>query len=98
MFFNACDTGAVGTIFGEVGGWAAAFLSRQFGGFIAPLWSVEDDDAAIVADELLKGIITERQPIGEVLRALRAKHGSTSPTFYSYLLYGDATARLDAAA
>jgi hypothetical protein len=94
VFLNACDTGAVGTIFGEVGGWAAAFLSRQFGGFIAPLWSVEDDDAAIVADELLKGIITEQQPIGEVLRALRAKHGSTSPTFYSYLYYGDVTASL----
>ena len=94
VFFNACDVGASGTLFGEVGGWASAFLSRQFGGFIAPLWSVEDEDAAVVADELLTGIVTQRQPIGEVLRAMRAKHGRTSPTFYSYLYYGDVTASL----
>ncbi len=94
VFFNACEVGAAGTIFGEVGGWAAAFLSRQFGGFIAPLWSVEDEDASVVASELLRGIITERRPIGEVMRQLRINHGDVSPTFYSYLYYGDVTARL----
>ena len=94
VFFNACEVGAVGSIFGEVGGWAEAFLSRQFGGFIAPLWSVEDEDAGVVAEELLQGIVTRHEPIGEVLRGLRAKHGKESPTFYSYLYYGDVTARL----
>jgi hypothetical protein len=94
VFFNACEVGAAGTIFGEVGGWAAAFLSRQFGGFIAPLWSVEDEDASVVASELLRGIITERRPVGEVMRQLRINHGDISPTFYSYLYYGDVTARL----
>jgi hypothetical protein len=94
VFFNACEVGATGTIFGEVGGWAAAFLGRQFGGFIAPLWSVEDEDAGVVAEELLTGIVSQHHPIGEVLRALRAKHGKTSPTFYSYLYYGDVTASL----
>jgi hypothetical protein len=94
VFFNACEVGAAGTIFGEVGGWAAAFLGRQFGGFIAPLWSVEDEDASVVASELLRGIITERRPIGEVMRHLRINYGDVSPTFYSYLYYGDVTARL----
>jgi hypothetical protein len=94
VFFNACEVGAAGSIFGEVGGWAAAFLSRQFGGFIAPLWSVEDDDAGRVAEELLQGIVTRREPIGAVLRDIRSKHGSRSPTYYSYLYYGDVTALL----
>ena len=94
VFFNACEVGAAGTIFGEVGGWAAAFLSRQFGGFIAPLWSVEDEDASVVASELLRGILTERRPVGEVMRQLRTKYGDASPTFYSYLYYGDVTARV----
>jgi CHAT domain-containing protein len=94
VFFNACEVGAAGTIFGEVGGWAAAFLSRQFGGFIAPLWSVEDEDASVVASELLRGILTERRPVGEVMRLLRTKYGDASPTFYSYLYYGDVTARV----
>jgi hypothetical protein len=94
VFFNACEVGSSGTIFGEIGGWADAFLGRQFGGFIAPLWSVDDEDAGVVAAELLEGVVTRRQPIGEVLRALRVKHGDVSPTFYSYLYYGDVTARL----
>lgn len=93
VFFNACEIGAAGAVFGEVGGWADAFLSRQFGGFIAPLWSVEDDDAGTVAAELLDGIFKRRLPIGSVLRGIRAKYGDVSPTFFSYLYYGDVTAR-----
>lgn len=94
VFFNACEVGAAGSVFGEVGGWADAFLGRQFGGFIAPLWSVDDEDAGIVATELLDGIVNRHEPIGEVLRAVREKHGAASPTFYSYLYYGDVTARI----
>jgi hypothetical protein len=96
VFFNACEAGATGSIFGEVGGWADALLGRQFGGFIAPLWSVDDEDAGVVAAELLDGIVTRHEPIGEVLRAVRAKYGDVSPTFYSYLYYGDVTARIGA--
>jgi hypothetical protein len=94
VFFNACEVGAAGAVFGEVGGWADAFLGRQFGGFIAPLWSVDDEDAGVVAGELLKRILTQGEPIGAALRAVREAHGATSPTFYSYLYYGDVTARI----
>lgn len=94
VFFNACEIGAAGAVFGEIGGWADAFLGRQFGGFIAPLWSVEDKDASIVAGELLAGIVGRHEPIGAALRAVREKHGAASPTFYSYLYYGDVTARI----
>jgi hypothetical protein len=62
VFFNACEVGAAGTIFGE--------------------------------SELLRGILTERRPVGEVMRQLRTKYGDASPTFYSYLYYGDVTARV----
>ncbi len=96
VFFNACEVGAAGAVFGEVGGWADAFLGRQFGGFIAPLWSVDDEDAGVVAAELLDRIIKQHQPIGAALRAVREAHGATSPTFYSYLFYGDVTAQIAA--
>ena len=46
----------------------------------------------------MRRIVTDRAPVGAALRDLRAKYGDVSPTFYSYLLYGDVTARLDAAA
>jgi hypothetical protein len=32
-----------------------------------------------------------------VLRGIRAKHGDQSPTFFSYVYYGDVTARLQPA-
>lgn len=96
VFFNACEAGRAGAVFGEVGGWADAFLERKFGGFIAPLWSVDDEDAGVVAAELLDRICKQHQPIGEALRAVREKHGAASPTFYSYLYYGDVTARIAA--
>jgi CHAT domain-containing protein len=94
VFFNACEVGATGSVFGEVGGWADAFLERRFGGFIAPLWAVEEDDSAQVAAELLDSIYAHHVPIGEALRAIRNKYADKSPTFYSYLYYGDVTARI----
>ena len=88
--------GASGAVFGEVGGWADAFLARQFGGFIAPLWSVDDEDASVVVAELLANIVNRRQPIAAALRAIRETRGPMSPTFYSYLFYGDVTAQFAA--
>jgi len=97
VFFNACEVGATAATLGDVGGWANAFLSRRFGAFIAPLWAVEEEHAAEVTRELMTQIVTNHQPIGAALRDLRAKHGDESPTFLSYLLYGDVTASLGAA-
>jgi len=94
VFFNACEVGSTGNVLGEVGGWADAFLGCRFGGFIAPLWSVEDEDAGVVAQELLDGVYRDRRPVAEVLREIRETHGRISPTFYSYLYYGDVGASL----
>ena len=94
VFFNACEVGATATALGAVGGWAEAFAQRQFRAFIAPLWAVEEDAASTATEELMNAILTDREPIGAALRDLRAKFGDISPTFYSYLLYGDVTARL----
>lgn len=95
VFFNACEVGGAGSVLGEVGGWANAFLARRFGGFIAPLWSVDDDDASVVSSDLIERIYKRREPIGEALRAIREHYGDRSPTFFSYLYYGDVTARLE---
>ncbi len=96
VFFNACEVGATASALGTVGGWADAFLSRRFRAFIAPLWAIDEEDAAQVTEELMTRIAGERVPVGTALRDVRAKYGDVSPTFFSYLLYGDATARLDA--
>jgi hypothetical protein len=96
VFFNACEVGATGVVFGEVGGWADAFLDRKFGAFIAPLWAVDEADARTVAADLLERVYAKRSPIGAALREIRREYADRSPTFYSYLYYGDVTARLSA--
>jgi hypothetical protein len=94
VFLNACEVGATGSALGTVGGWADAFIGRKFGGFIAPLWAVDDEDAGTVSRELLDGVLMDGAPIGEVLRSIRERHGAVSPTFVSYLFYGDVNARI----
>jgi hypothetical protein len=93
VFFNACEVGATADLLGEVGGWASAFLSRGFRAFVAPLWAIEETDGVIVTKEFLTKILREGQSVGEALLDVRKAHGSVSPTFYSYLLFGDVTAR-----
>jgi hypothetical protein len=98
VFFNACEVGATGSVLGATGGWADAFLSRHFRAFIAPLWAVDEEDASMVTCELMDMIVTQRMNLGCALRQIRETHGDVSPTFYSYLLYGDVTASLPALA
>jgi CHAT domain-containing protein len=95
VFFNACEVGATAGVLGTVGGWADAFLSRRFRAFIAPLWAIDEEDAAQATQELMAEIVTDCKPVGAALRDLRAKYGDVSPTFFSYLLYGDVMARLE---
>ena len=94
VFLNACEVGATGSVLGNVGGWADAFLSRRFGAFIAPLWAIDEEDAKQATEMLMTRIVRDRAPLGQALRELRQQYGDVSPTFYSYLLYGDVTARL----
>jgi hypothetical protein len=62
VMFNACEVGATAQSLGATGGWADAFLSRRFGAFIAPLWAIEEEDAAQVTEELVTRLVTERAP------------------------------------
>jgi hypothetical protein len=98
VFFNACEVGASGSVFGGVGGWASAFLARHFGGFIAPLWSIEDNDAKVVSADLIERIYKKGESIGAALCAIRMAYGDRSPTYFSYLYYGDVTAHIGAPA
>jgi CHAT domain-containing protein len=81
LLLNACDVGATDGVLGKVGGWADAFLAREFRAFVAPLWASDDEDAAQVTAELMQAIVTRQQPLAEGLRDLRAKYGAVSRTF-----------------
>ena len=97
IFFNACEVGATASALGTVGGWADAFLSRALPRLHRAAVGHRrgrrfDRDAGVDAEDRAR----PASPSGSALRDVRARHGDVSPTFYSYLLYGDVTARLDA--
>lgn len=93
VILNACEVGATGDVLGEVGGWADAFAYRNFSGFIAPLWAVFDDHAKLAMQTFFEAILVNGKPVGEALRDVRASYGEYSPTFLSYVYYGDVNAR-----
>ncbi len=94
VVFDACEVGHAGAALGSIGGWASTFLARQFSGFVAPLWAVRDEGAAEAMTEFLANLVTRRMPLGAALQDVRRRHGARSPTFYSYVCYGDVMARL----
>jgi hypothetical protein len=93
VILNACEVGAAGDVLGEVGGWAEAFAYRNFSGFIAPLWAVFDDHAKLAMESFFEAVLVHGAPVGEALRDVRATYGQYSPTFLSYVYYGDVNAR-----
>ncbi|WP_198115493.1 CHAT domain-containing protein [Massilia rhizosphaerae] len=94
VFLNACEVGASGSVFGATCGFAQAFMSRMFGGLIAPLWRVDVEDANRAAEFVMRLILEDCVPIAQALATLRHEHGGTSPSFHAYVFYGDVTARL----
>jgi len=96
VILNACEVGATGRVLGTIGGWAESFLRTKFGGLIAPLWSVSDLDAPTAVEELVASLLKADRPVGEILQGIRASYGRKSPTFLSYIYYGDVMASFSA--
>ena len=94
VIFNACEVGATSAVLGAVGGWAETLIGRQFGAFVAPLWSVHDEEVVVVGTSLVERIVQQHQPLGAALQEIRAAEGNRSASVFSYLLYGDVLARL----
>jgi hypothetical protein len=94
VFLNACQVAAAASVLGSIGGWAEAFLREGFSAFIAPLWSVNDDDAKDTVATFFKEVVTNKRPPAEALQRVRETYGSRSPTYMSYVYYGDVMARM----
>lgn len=94
VLFNACEVGAATEMLGGMGGWAEAFVSERFAGFLAPLWPVQDGHARNVVEQLVADVREKHLTVGEALRALREREAQKSPTYLSYVFVGDVMARL----
>jgi hypothetical protein len=97
LFLNACMIGIGGMVLGDMGGFPGNCLRGGFGGILGALWEVDDAVAAKIALEFWRRALpvdgTEGEPVGAILRDLRANFsgdGGTGPihTYLSYVYYG----------
>jgi CHAT domain-containing protein len=94
VLFNACEVGGATDVLGGMAGWAEAFIRGRFGGFIAPLWPVQDEHALRVVEQLVEDLLEKHLTVGEALRAMREREAHVSPTYLAYVYVGDVMARI----
>jgi len=93
IFLNACKAGQPTPALVGVGGLAAVFAELGAGAVVAPLWSVKDTIAHLIAVEFYDQVnLNKTVPFSETLRKLRAKtyhEAGSEDTYAAYCFYGD---------
>lgn len=95
LFMNACQVGKASDLLASFSGFAGEAIKGGFRGFLAPLWSVEDQLARDIAlgfyDQVFGDEARAPRPVAEVLREMRARFADTEPnslTRLAYVFYG----------
>jgi CHAT domain-containing protein len=92
VFLNACQVGQNTQLLDDAGGLATSFLKTGASGFVAPLWSVDDQLALETALAFYKAAFDERVPVAEILRRRRglfdANAAQAQLTHLAYTYYG----------
>jgi hypothetical protein len=103
LFLNACMLGVGDELLGDMAGFPGNSLRGGFAGVIGALWRIEDAAAQDFALEFWRRALPpppdRGEPIGLILRDLRAKYrtnGATAPpaTYLAYTYYGHPRLRL----
>lgn len=94
VFLNACRVGQQGFSLTQLGGWAAALIQRsRCGGFVGPLWSVNDGRAYRFARAFYQALANS-ETVGAAAQQARQRIAGTDPTWLAYSLYAHPNARL----
>ena len=100
VFLNACQAGRVTPELSGLGGFAPTLIGLGAAAVIAPLWSVRDQIAKLVASDFYREVqASPMQPFAKILQTLRrnAYEGEdTEDSWAAYCFYGDPNATLDA--
>jgi hypothetical protein len=95
LFMNACQVGKAGELLASFSGFAGEAIKGGFRGFLAPLWSVEDQLARDIAlgfyEQVFGDVGRAPRPVAEVLREMRGRFADTEPnslTRLAYVFYG----------
>jgi hypothetical protein len=97
VFLNACQVGSGRQLLGDYSGMAEAFLFAGASAVVAPLWSVDDEMARLLAVRFYERVFSGEPP-AEVLRAERAtfsdKPQTVSSTYLAYQFFGHPALKL----
>jgi hypothetical protein len=96
IVLNACQVGSQKQGLTTFGGFAKAFLARQAGVFVAPLWSVGDKEATLFSRQLYDSI-QNGDTISEATIAARetTRQLGEDATWLAYAVYGHPHARCE---
>jgi hypothetical protein len=93
VFINACEVGRVTPALVGSGGFAAAFTRLGARCVIAPIWSVKDSVAGVVARDFYDAVRADSTvPFASILRDIRRKaYEGEEPedSYAAYCFYGD---------
>ncbi|HYJ04128.1 MAG TPA: CHAT domain-containing protein [Chthoniobacterales bacterium] len=93
VFMNACEVGRLTPNLVGVGGFAPTFIDLGASCVIAPLWSVKDKFAPIVAEEFYRAVKSDPgKPFADILASIRARAyrpEGAEDSYAAYCFYGD---------
>jgi CHAT domain-containing protein len=93
FFLNACHGGRQGKGLTYLSGWAPRLLELVAGAIVAPLWTVNDEQALAFATAFYEGL--PEAPIGEALRRARRQGvASGDPTALAYSVFAHPQAQV----
>ena len=98
VVLNACQVARLGYNLSSIGGFAASFLARGAGAFVASLWSV-GDQPALAFVEYLYGTLRSGATMSSAIRAARAAAASAGDgSWLAYAVYAlpQATVEIEA--
>lgn len=96
IFLNACQSGSTGTSLSLVSGFPAAFLKAGASAVICPLWTVDDEQANVIATIFYEAAFEQSGiTLGEIMQRIHQRWETEQHlTYLAYVLYGDPQTRV----
>jgi CHAT domain-containing protein len=88
IFLNACETGRVGAVLTDWGGWPNVFMRKGAGAFVGTSWSVRDKPAAVFCTAFYKALLNDKTLAEAASAAREAAKKLGDASWLAFKVYG----------
>jgi hypothetical protein len=88
IFLNACETGRVGAVITDWGGWPYVFLRKGAGAFVGTSWSVRDKPAAVFSTTFYNALLNNKTLVEAASAAREAAKKEGDASWLAFKVYG----------